>query len=43
MKLHNSLYNASIARLMTRGEAMALSGFNDIAHLAEAAALVTYR
>ena len=44
LKLHNPLYNASITRLMTRGEAMALSGFNDIAHLAEAdAALVTYR
>jgi broad specificity phosphatase PhoE len=44
LKLHNPLYNASITRLMTRGEAIALSGFNDIAHLAEAdAALVTYR
>jgi broad specificity phosphatase PhoE len=43
LKLHNPLYNASITRLMTRGEDIALSGFNDIAHLAPDAALVTYR
>ena len=42
LKLHNPLYNASITRLMTRGEAMALSGFNDIGHLTPAD-LVTYR
>jgi broad specificity phosphatase PhoE len=44
LKLHNPLYNASITRLMTRGEAIALSGFNDIGHLAETdPAFVTYR
>lgn len=45
LKLHNPLYNASVTRLMTRGEAIALSGFNDISHLAEQGedAFVTYR
>jgi broad specificity phosphatase PhoE len=43
-KLHNPLYNASLTRLMTRGDAIALSGFNDISHLQGGeAALVTYR
>ncbi|HEY2444592.1 MAG TPA: histidine phosphatase family protein [Rhizomicrobium sp.] len=45
LKLHNPLYNASITRLMTRGDAIALSGFNDISHLTNSGddALVTYR
>jgi broad specificity phosphatase PhoE len=45
LKLHNPLYNASITRLMTRGDAIALSGFNDISHLTNGGddTLVTYR
>ena len=41
LKLHNPIYNGSITRLMTRGDTIALSGFNDVSHLAEDA--LTYR
>ena len=41
LKLHNPIYNGSITRLMTRGEDVAISGFNDVAHLSGDA--LTYR
>jgi broad specificity phosphatase PhoE len=41
LKLHNPIYNASITRLMTRADTVALSGFNDVSHLSEDA--LTYR
>lgn len=45
LKLHNPLHNASITRLLTRGDTVSLSGFNDIGHLAaiDHGRLVTYR
>jgi broad specificity phosphatase PhoE len=45
LKLHNPLYNASITRLMTRGDDIALSGFNDVSNLMTAGGddLATYR
>ncbi|MEM9726055.1 MAG: histidine phosphatase family protein [Pseudomonadota bacterium] len=45
LRLHNPVYNGSLTRLMTQGDTVALSGFNDISHLEAAggAALVTYR
>jgi len=41
LKLHNPIYNGSISRLMTRGDTVALSGFNDVSHLRDET--LTYR
>lgn len=45
LDLHNPLRNAGITRLLTRGSAMALASFNEVAHLEDATdrSLLTYR
>lgn len=45
LNLHNPVQNASLTRILTKGRAMSLGGFNDVSHLAPpfATGLVTYR
>lgn len=45
LRLHNPIHNASVTRILTRGDDISLSGFNDISHFTthEERELLTYR